>query len=250
MTIKKSAVLCLMLLLQAWPSYAADSKSHNDFLFHLDTGLSSSMNIKKNIKDNAGNSAIFGAGIKYRVTPKIKIGAAFAYRPGYEYRSIYNITNSTKVNSTHATIIPSFSPSIPSIHHELKYIGDSTTNINVDNTQKFNVASFMINASYDFTKIGDKITPYTEIGMGVSRIQQKNNVYFAQMYSRKSFNRFAMNVGGGLIYEADNNIDIDISYKYNDFGKIKQLLKDPSTNDTSKGRIKANELMLSLHFKM
>ncbi len=226
MTLKKSAGICLMLLLQAWPSYA-DSKfnTHNDLFLHLDIGLFLSKNMKGNHTNYAGNSMIFGAGIKYQVIPKIKIGGNFVYRPGYEYKNIYKRS-----------------------------------------IKQFNIASYMVNASYDITKIGDNLTPYAEIGMGISHIKLKehrlnvrqkvrlqrnivqkkitNTIHAITLddthtFSKQTFKQFTMSGAVGLVYKINNDMDIDINYKYTNFGKIKYL-----------GKIASDELTLSLRFKM
>jgi opacity protein-like surface antigen len=232
MTIKKSILFSLMLLLPAWPSYAESklinnllNNTYNDLSLNLDIGLSLSRNMGGNYENHADNSMIFGAGIKYQAFPKIKIGTNFAHRPSYEY---------TRIESK----------------------GDAT--------QKFSITSYMINASYDITTIGNYLTPYTEIGMGISHIELKDyiiNLYRKDRLGRnlirktktfkgQTFNQFTINGGVGLLCKINNNIDIDINYKYNNFGKVKYVLKFAGTEYTYKGKIAADELMLSLRFKI
>lgn len=233
MTTQKKILFCLMLLLQAWPSYA-DNISRNDFFLHLDTGLSSSRNMRGAYQTNADNSIIFGAGIKYQLLPKIKIGASFAYKPGHNYAKSYNNV--------------------------------SNIDYKVHATQKFNIVSYMINASYDIIEIGDKLTPYAEIGIGVSYIKFKNfmlDVYKKdrpenRMYknirsmtsSGKTFTAFTMSAGVGLVYKMNNNMDVDINYKYNDFGKINYVRKSCNTRYLRQARIRTDEFLLSFRFKM
>lgn len=213
MSFKKSAVICFMVLIYPWETYA-DNKQHDIFL-HLDAGVSLSSNLKGDYQSNMGNSAIFGAGLKYQVAPKIKIGTSFAYRPNYEYK------------------------------HKL-----SPEGIDVNAAQKINTASFMMNVSYDILTIKDKITPYVEIGAGVSRVQQRDYTLGNITSNGKITHNFTWNGGFGVAFKVQNSVSIDASYKYNDLGKIKQFIEAGSDSEVEKGRMKANEFMLAFRFKI
>jgi opacity protein-like surface antigen len=212
MNIKKIIYLNLALLFGYFSSAIADD-SQNIFL-QLDGGYSFSNNLKGSYKNNIGNSPIIGIGAKYQLCPKMKLGTSLSYRPNYKYS--YNHP------------IPDESP--------------------LKTSQKMNIASFMVNTSYDLINIADKFIPYIEVGAGVSRIGLSDYT-MEGLYNQngKAKSNFSYNAGVGAAFKVSEGVFVDLSYKYNNFGKIKQ----PSiANDIEKGKISSNDFIISLRFKL
>lgn len=79
--------------------------------------------------------------------------------------------------------------------------------------------SLMANIYYDFFT-GTNLTPYVGAGIGYARL--KNNLDDSDGTSfAKSNNNFAWNVGVGFNYALTENLDIDVSYRFTDYGKVK-----------------------------
>lgn len=80
--------------------------------------------------------------------------------------------------------------------------------------------SLMVNGYYDF-KNKSKFTPYIGVGLGVTRIKNNYvNLLYPDYYLSQNDNHFTWSTGIGVTYNINNNVALDLSYKYVDMGKF------------------------------
>eukprot|EP00494_Astrolonche_serrata_P002093 UN02099 len=78
----------------------------------------------------------------------------------------------------------------------------------------------------------NKLTPYLTAGIGLVHTKPKvkyivNNAESeGDIFSGKSKNNFAWNIGAGFRHSFNDNITLDLGYKYLDFGTNQTTLKD------------------------
>ncbi len=100
---------------------------------------------------------------------------------------------------------------------KVKFTEDTDDGDFVDVTLKSQ--SLMANIYYDFYT-GTDFTPYVGAGLGYARL--KNNLDDSDGTSfAKSSNNFAWNASVGFNYALTANLDIDVSYRFTDYGKVK-----------------------------
>ena len=104
-------------------------------------------------------------------------------------------------------------------------------------------------------------TPYVGFGLGWSHFDARANTRLTgdapwraninQKYSdRNSAWNFAWNLGGGVSYPIDTGIDLDIGYRYNDFGDVTLKVVEPQTGAIVKNKVEstAHEILFGLRF--
>lgn len=102
--------------------------------------------------------------------------------------------------------------------------------------------SLMLNAYYDIDT-NSKFVPYVGGGIGYARL--KGTVDSQRGRMSKSSTEFAWMLGAGVAYNLDDNVAIDLGYRYSDFGKIsKEYL--PGRN--YKAELDANEVLLGVRY--
>jgi opacity protein-like surface antigen len=213
--VKKNFYLSLAILLTSF-SLANASDNSKDVFLHIDSGMSFSRNLKGTYKDNMGSSPVFGLGAKYQISPKIKIGTNFEYKPSFKYSHLHPSDDGYKPLKT---------------------------------TQKINISSIMMNGSYDIININDRVIPYIELGAGIARVSlgEYKMETFGEENNGKVYNNLALSSGLGVSFKVNDKAYIDLSYKYKDFGKIRQA---SLYEEIEKGRITSNEFLVSLRFKL
>lgn len=102
--------------------------------------------------------------------------------------------------------------------------------------------SLMINAYYDIDT-GTKFTPYVGGGIGYAHLKGTVNSRLGKM--SESSNEFAWNVGAGIAYAVNENIAIDLGYRYSDFGSIE---KEYLPGREFKADIDASEFLLGARY--
>lgn len=132
--------------------------------------------------------------------------------------------------------------------------GGAVTSINYRSQIKSQF--LMANIYYDFDT-STKLTPYLGAGIGYARLKADNGASlrtFSKNFS-KSSNNFAWNLTAGVSYQLNENFSIDASYRYVDYGKV----KDSTTlnlkpllafkNDVGvKSKVRANEFNLGFRY--
>ncbi|EMT6382780.1 outer membrane protein [Providencia rettgeri] len=116
--------------------------------------------------------------------------------------------------------------------------------------------TFMVNSYYDF-KNSTAFTPYISLGLGIANLKHKakyeytevsysSNVTDVDSYSKsKTATNFAWSLGVGTQYMFNENLALDLSYRYLDAGK-----SDISYIDSkSKVKVKTNDIMLGVVYR-
>jgi opacity protein-like surface antigen len=94
--------------------------------------------------------------------------------------------------------------------------------------QQISALSMMVNAYYDI-QLSKRVTPYVMAGFGYARIKASDYKYIlarVTAYPGKTSNNIAWTVGLGATVKLVANIDLDISYKFIDLGKIRTSSKE------------------------
>lgn len=91
----------------------------------------------------------------------------------------------------------------------------------VDANHTMKSQSLMFNGYYDF-KSRSKFTPYVSAGVGLTRLKKSESYFYNHIvgYESNSIsnsdtdNLFTWSAGLGLTYAVNNNVSLDLSYKY------------------------------------
>lgn len=160
---------------------------------------------------------------------------------GYDFSNISNIDARTELAYT--------------------YIGNKTYHFNQMNTpwsngeesnatNKIKSQSIMLNGYYDF-KNSSKFTPYVSAGLGMTRVKSTyhNEYQFEDGDVSDSSTKFTWALGLGVSYDIWENIDLDLSYRYNNAGKFKfKGNSEYSEIDTLNYKLQSNEYLLGLRY--
>ena len=112
-------------------------------------------------------------------------------------------------------------------------------------------------ASYDIFNIRDKIIPYIEGGVGISRVYLNNlsisdNKGVLASSNKVYLNNLSWSGLLGIAFKVTDNTNVNLGYKYSNFGKAKTVVNWSSTpaEKWKSKRITANEFLVSLSFKI
>lgn len=84
--------------------------------------------------------------------------------------------------------------------------------------------SLMMNAYYDIDT-NTAFTPYVGGGIGYARLKGSVDSRFGEL--SKSSDEFAWQLGAGVAYALNDNVSLDLGYRYSDFGSVeKEYLPD------------------------
>lgn len=112
---------------------------------------------------------------------------------------------------------------------DFQSILDSQISPNNSNKHKYKNLALFANGSYDLVTF-NKLTPYLTAGVGFvsTKPKMENNVVSDSDISinrakskPKSKSNFAWNVGAGVRHSFNDNITLDVGYKYLDLGSVK-----------------------------
>lgn len=99
-----------------------------------------------------------------------------------------------------------------------------TTEVNVTGNEKiFNELqsqSLMLNGYYDF-KNSSKFTPYLSAGAGITRIKSTRQISGDTVSVKDTDNTFTWSIGAGVAYQVNEQVVLDLGYKYVDAGEMK-----------------------------
>lgn len=113
----------------------------------------------------------------------------------------------------------------------------------------------MANVYYDFD-LDSNWTPYVGAGIGYARVKADNQVNFGGEVASlsKSSGNFAWNLTAGISYEMTDNLSIDASYRYIDYGKVKNSgsleLGAQKYRAHSHSKVRSNELNLGIRYRL
>lgn len=109
---------------------------------------------------------------------------------------------------------------------------------------KLESQSLMLNAYYDIDT-GTKFTPYVGAGIGYSKLKGHYTVTTANTTFSESDYKFTWQAGVGIAYAVNDNLSLDLGYRYVDMGKIKKNYKPGSSY---RFNVDANEFMLGARY--
>ncbi|MBQ8345981.1 MAG: porin family protein [Alphaproteobacteria bacterium] len=105
--------------------------------------------------------------------------------------------------------------------------------------------SYMINGYYDFYN-QSSLTPYVGLGLGLAKVKYENEWWEDSsmgIFSGKwkaSKTKMVWNVAAGLSYKINEKTNLDLGYRYVDYGSF--------SKEESKFETKANEFSLGVRF--
>lgn len=104
----------------------------------------------------------------------------------------------------------------------------------------------MLNGYFDFNT-GTAFTPYVGAGLGYARLKNTFSLKGDGLDGSisKSKGNFAWQVGAGVSYAVNSNVDIDLAYRFMDYGKVKHDLGD---GDNLKVKQRGNEFSLGVRY--
>ena len=121
-----------------------------------------------------------------------------------------------------------------SVRAEVEYgLLNKTHNVVYDYTVQNRLQTTFINLYYDLDT-GTSVTPYLGVGAGYARITEKLD---DQKYHEDNF---AYNVGLGVSVNLTYNMDVEVGYRFTDYGKMK--------DDGSKENFDSQEVLLGLRY--
>ncbi len=92
------------------------------------------------------------------------------------------------------------------------------------------------NVYYDLDT-GTAVTPYFNLGMGYAHLKEKS-------FKKASEDNFAYNVGVGVSVNVTYNLDVELGYRFTDYGKI----KDRTPDEYAKRNYDSQEILLGLRY--
>lgn len=184
-----------------------------DFYIKADLGVAQSNSVSSNKEDF------------YKNSKEKKFTNGFAYSVGVGYKLKQNLRT------------------------ELAYHGISNLkySANIDNNgakgsgeykQKLKINALMANIIYDIQLPSNyRFNPYLGVGLGYAQLKPDTasiNVNNATVnYKAKKSNNFTYAISGGVAFHLNQQIMLDIGYKFQDFGKVKNLSSVQTPNASS-----------------
>jgi opacity protein-like surface antigen len=179
-----------LILSSAIASIASAEETNQSYMF-LEAGLSKPGKAGKTypIKKHFKNSPVFGIGAGYRINENLRADFSVNYRSGFKYTA-----------------------------------GRNFKNLDQSFNQKVKSLSGMINAYYDIGEFSNIFKPYVGAGLGIARNKAQNfRLNFpsssVDQYGKTKTN-FAWQVGTGSLIKIDDNINLNIGYRYVDLGTV------------------------------
>ncbi|OTG87177.1 hypothetical protein B9T31_06100 [Acinetobacter sp. ANC 4558] len=107
--------------------------------------------------------------------------------------------------------------------------------------------SLMVNGYYDF-KNTSKFTPYVGLGIGATRVKNKQTEISVNDSVSSTDTHFTWSAGVGIAYNVTDNVALDLSYKYVDAGKFKFNNYVPDGNFDTKVKLHSNDYSLGIRY--
>ena len=118
--------------------------------------------------------------------------------------------------------------------------------------RKATIYSLMFNSYLDFP-INDQFQVFAGAGLGIARIDEKGNLELTALNNTKTGDKikskkkqnFAYSLTTGISYKIADNTNIELSYKWSDYGKTK--FKD---KDVTKNRYRGHSILTGIRYSM
>lgn len=127
-----------------------------------------------------------------------------------------------------------------------------------DGKNDITLNTFMINTYYDF-KNQTNFTPYVSVGLGLASIKHKAHYSFSEVNSggsdydafskSKTNSNFAWSLGLGSQYAINDNLSLDLSYRFLDAGKSDVSYNDDGDTLKSKVKVRSNDIMFGVLYR-
>ena len=176
-----------------------------------------------------GSAALVGGGIDYMLFDGLRVGATIAYRSQYKL-------------SDHDG-------------HPANALLDDPGNITAA-TGTMTTMSYMGTVSYDLPIVDGPALPFVTASAGTTTIKasplQMTYLGLPASFQGASKSNFSYTIGGGADYRLDEHFSVALAYQYADLGDIVYPAQTflavgfPQTSSGLKGRLRANEVTLTL----
>ncbi|ENR5394373.1 TPA: porin family protein [Providencia rettgeri] len=144
--------------------------------------------------------------------------------------------------------------------HNLFYENNSFFTASDDSKNDITLNTFMVNAYYDF-KNETNFTPYVSVGLGLASIKHKSTYSYEEKshhsmyYGYDSFSKsktksnFAWSLGIGSQYAINDNLSLDLSYRFLDAGKSSLSYTEDNEVYKSKVKVRTNDVMFGVVYR-
>ncbi|EPQ5228602.1 outer membrane protein [Providencia stuartii] len=136
--------------------------------------------------------------------------------------------------------------------------GSSYFSSREDGKNDITLNTFMINTYYDF-KNQTNFTPYVSVGLGLASIKHKAQYIFSEVNSggseydafskSKTNSNFAWSLGLGSQYAINDNLSLDLSYRFLDAGKSDVSYNVDGETLKSKVKVRSNDIMFAVVYR-
>jgi opacity protein-like surface antigen len=136
------------------------------------------------------------------------------------------------------------------IDAKAKVKSDMVANPGIGTEGEFTINTFLINAYYDFNT-GTPITPYAGLGAGFAHINAKVASYGIAtnaVAGDSSDNVLVYNIGAGAAYAINDNISIDLGYRYTNLAKPEIRGANDDTVANVKSKLFSHEVLLGVRY--
>ena len=188
---------------------------------------------------NKGLHKIFNVGIGTYLTPELRADIGYSKYDPHKSSAIFNVTVESGSGSGSNT----------------GQSGSIITNYKVSSQ------TILLNLYYDFIQ-SPKMTPYITAGVGFSRNHSLHSILKIEVdgvtgalggISSCHSDSLAFAAGAGISFKISKDIDLDVSYRYSDLGKIQtgnmiSLFDQTELIPPKKGRLTNHALMGGLRF--
>lgn len=196
----------LLLVALVATSFSGLANAGNGVYTSLKAGVSDNKFKDTELTMSATSETFHTDNMESNIYPTISTGL------GYDFSQHYNINVRAEFEYTYrdtnkfyeTTVRNSYNYSVPP---------------NIDH--KFKSQSLMFNGYYDF-KNSSKFTPYIGVGVGITKLKKITSYFFNPaagfpsdpILNSETDNLFTWSAGAGLAYAINNNVNLDLSYKY------------------------------------
>ena len=232
------SIICLM------PSFVwageQTTETRNGFYLRADVGASKMKNAKQhnvypeyniNVEDNKSKS---------KVSPRVEIATGF-YLNDYIRHDLSFIYQKVKFKKSTVDCVW--------LDHE-EDILDEKGNFTVN--RKATIYSLMFNSYFDLP-INENFNFFAGVGVGIARINEKGkliltankiNVSSDKIKSKKKQN-FAHSLTTGISYKLNQNTNLELSYKWSDYGKTRY-----NDKDVTKNRYRGHSILTGIRYSI
>ena len=156
----------------------------------------------------------------FYVTPKIMTSYQKAeMKDGSERSSVFGLGFALGTDLSYSTSLP-IRAELEYLYHGNESFSGSSNGINY--THDISAHSILANAFFDF-QTDTAFTPYAGGGLGLGYLKDKASSSAGNMSTTVSRWNLAWNLGGGVAWGLNENMALDLGYRYMDLGKTENI---------------------------